>query len=249
PPLTATQREVVYAELEKEPWINSITLAEARQKYNPDTEPSTLLKYVDPLTGYLAETYYRKLEEAHEPYEDYRTAVDPDEPEVLRLSKKMYLAESYYWAGGGVPPEEANRGLAYLDDVKKFTRHEFKKLTVKVDTLWVQGAESSEATVTVANGNLYPFTVDLVLAGEGIRFPEWTNQRLRLETGKVEFKVPYESSGWSRIEARIESRGHALVEDGATVRPMTGKVWAVLIIALALLIGGIVYITVVARRR
>lgn len=248
PPLTAAQRDVVYASLETEPWVRSLTLAEARQKYNPSTEPSTLLKYVDPLTGYLAETYFRKLEAAHEPYEDYRTAVDPDEPEVLRLSKKMYLAESYYWAGGGVGPEEANRGLAYLEDVKKFTRQEFGHLIIKVDTPWVQGAESGEATVTVANDNLYAFTVDIVLSGDGIRFPEWTDQRLRLETGKVEFRVPYVSGGWSRIEARVESRGHALAEDGAMVRPMTGRVWAVMIFVLAALFGGIAYIVVVAKR-
>lgn len=249
PAVAAAQRERVYAELEREPWIHSLTLAEARQKHPPDTEPSTLLKYVDPVEGYVAETYFQKLEAAHGLFEAYRAAVDSDEPELLRLSRKMYTAESVYLAGSGAAPAQANRGLAYLDDASGFVRGEFQRLSIDVDTPWLQGVESGEATVTIINGNLYPLTVDIVLAAGDVEFPEWSEQRLRLETGKVELKVPFRSQGWSRIEARMQSQGHTIVDDSAVVHLLNGRVWIVVLVVVAALLAGGAYFVLVARRR
>lgn len=249
PSLTAPQRDQVYGELDRQTWVRTLTLGEAKDKYRPDTEPLTLQRYFDPLAGYISQTYYQKLSRVHELFEAYRLAVDTDEPELLRQVKNMYTAESEYFLNNNATPQEANAGLAYLDQVSGFVQGEISGLTVDVDTPWMQRAADGEATVTVINNNLYPFTVDLVLGGEAIDFPEGAGQRIRLQTGRTEVKVPYHAGGWSHLTAGLESRGQALVADTAGVRPVTASVWIVLLVAALALLAGSVYMLGVVRRR
>ncbi|MHB8923078.1 MAG: hypothetical protein ACYC51_06775, partial [Thermoleophilia bacterium] len=249
PSLTASQRDQVYGELDRQSWVRTLTLGEAKDKYRPDTQPLTLQRYFDPLDGYISQTYYEKLSRVHELFEAYRLAVDTDEPELQRQVKNMYTAESEYFLNNNASPEDANAGLAYLDQVSGFVQGEISGLRVIVDTPWMQRAADGEATVKIINNNLYPFTVDLVLGGDAVDFPEGAGQRIRLQTGETEVRVPYHSGGWSHLTAGLESQGLALVTDSAGVRPVTTSVWIVLVVAVVALLAGTAYMLGVVRRR
>ncbi len=249
PVLNAEERRRVYAAIDQEPWLRTLTLNDAKQKYRPNTRPVTLLRYVDPAAGYLTQTYYQKLDAVHENYEDYRAAVGSDVPEMMRLEKLMYTAESIYFISEGARPEAANQGLAYLDEINRFTAGQVGQLKIDVDTPLIQRNADGVVTVTLVNNNPYPFTVDLSLAGDGVEFPEGSKQRLRLETGKTEIEVPFHSDGWSKIEADMMSRGHTLAAESAGIHLITSRGWIVILVALAALVAGIVYTIIVTRDR
>ncbi|MBE0428718.1 MAG: hypothetical protein IBX61_02470 [Thermoleophilia bacterium] len=250
PALTADDRARVYAELSLQPWIQTLTLGQAKNKYRPGTEPVTLQRYVDPLEeGYITRTYYQELARVHELFEAYRVAVDTDEPKLLELVKNMYTAESGYFLRPNASPEEANLGLAYLEHVNSFVEGELAGIEVKVKTPWLQRNAEGEALVTIQNGNHYPFNMRLVLAGEAVEFPGEGSQDIRLQPGSMEIRVPYRSEGWSGITASLESRGNSLVADSAGIRPVTSRVWIVLIAGLLATAGGASYYLFVMRRR
>ena len=148
-----------------------------------------------------------------------------------------------------VRPEDANRGLAYLDGIDGFVRGEFDRLSIALKTPVFQGSGDGEATVTVNNGNDYAFTADMAVEGDGVDFPQGGRQTVRLEPGTTELRVPYRSAGWARLTASIQSRGHILQEDGATIHPISGRLWIVIVVAAAALAGGVLYILLVVRRR
>ncbi len=82
-----------------------------------------------------------------------------------------------------------------------------------------------------------------------MEFPQGATQRLELAPGSTEVKFPYHSGGWARLTASVMTRGTSLVDDRATVHPIAGRVWAVLAVAGAALLGGILYSFLVIRRR
>ena len=249
PVMTADQRRRIYATIQQESWLQSLTLGEARQKYRPSTQPVTLLRYTDPTSGYVTQTYYQKLDAAHERFEDFRAAVDNDAPEFQDLSKEMYAAESAYFVNENVSPGAANQGLAYLDAINSFTAGQFGNLGIDVSTPFLQSDAGGEATVTMVNRNPYAFSVDLALAGDGVDFPEGSTQNIRLEPGSMQVKVPYHSEGWSNLQARLSSRGHTLAEDSAGIHLITSRGWIVILFALGALAAGTIYTYVVTRRR
>lgn len=249
PSLSAEQRDRVYSELDRQGWINSLTLGQASGKYRPDTEPVTLQRYIEPISGYVAESYYQKLSSVHDLFEAYRRAVDTDEPELLAVVKNMYTAESGYFLASNVPPEQANQGLAYQDAVDGFVREELSKLTMDVQTPWMQKASGGDAEVVIVNNNPYPFNLELTVSGEDIDFPEGASQLLRLPTGRTQIKVPYEAKGWTSLSARLNSHGVSLAQDSAGVRLVTTRVWIVLIVAGAAVLGASAYFLFVVRRR
>lgn len=250
PPLSIEQRDRVYGTLAGQAWIHSLTLGDARRKYRPDTQPATLLKYDDPLAGYVARTYYERLDAVHTDFEDYRAAVDNDESELVKLTRRMYTAENAYWLDERANPDDVNRGLAYLDEIDKAVSDETSGLSITIDTPLVQRSGDGEARITVANSRLHPFTLDIVVEGnEGVTFPEGAERRLRVETGSTEFTVPYHSDGWSRLDASARSRGNNMVEDGASIHPIAARVWLALSIILAGIGLAAAYIFLVVRRR
>ncbi|MHB8859411.1 MAG: hypothetical protein ACYC6Z_08025 [Thermoleophilia bacterium] len=249
PVMTEDLRRRIYSTVEQEPWLQSLTLGEARQKYRPSTQPVTLMRYIDPTTSYVTGTYYTKLDAAHEGFEDFRAAVDSDVPEYMNLEKQMYAAESTYFVNENVTPDAANQGLAYLDAINSFTAGQFENLSIDVSTPLLQRDANGEATVTMVNRNPYALTMDLSLSGNGVDFPEGPDQRLRLEPGRVQIKVPFSSGGWSNLTARLSSRGDTLVEDSAGIHLITSRGWIVIIFALGALAAGIIYTYIVTRSR
>ncbi|MHB1361491.1 MAG: hypothetical protein ACYCW5_02685 [Thermoleophilia bacterium] len=249
PVMTEDLRRRIYATIEQEPWLQSMTLGEARQKYRPSTQPVTLMRYVDPTSSYVTQTYYDKLDAAHEGFEDFRAAVDNDVPEFMDLEKEMYAAESTYFVNENVSPDAANQGLAYLDAINSFTAGQFENLSIDVSTPLLQRDANGEATVTMVNRNPYALTMDLSLSGNGVDFPEGSDQRIRLEPGSVQIQVPFRSGGWSNLQARLASRGDTLVEDSAGIHLITSRGWIVIVFALAALAAGIIYTYVVTRSR
>ncbi|MDO8735676.1 MAG: hypothetical protein Q7K29_01140 [Thermoleophilia bacterium] len=247
PILSADERQRVYAAIDGESWLSTMTLSDAKQKYRPETQPVTLLRYTDPATGYLSQNYYQRLDAVHGVYEAYRAGVDSETAEMQSLSRQMYTAESTYFISDSARPEAANLGLAYLDEIEMFTNSQFDRLKVEVDTPWLQSDSGGVAILKIVNENPYPFTVDLSLSGEGVSFPDGAGQRLRLEPGTIELEVPFNSDGWSRIDARLESRGVTLVEDGAGIHLVTTRGWIVILFTLAALIAGIAYAYIVTR--
>lgn len=249
PAIAAGQRQRVYNAINQESWINPITLGEANAKYKPSTVPSTLLRYNDPVSGYISETYYQRLSDVHEMYEDYRAGVDSEQAELAAATRNLFTAESAYLINRNVSPEDANRGLAFLDTVAGFVQGELGNLSISIKTPLLQGSGDGEALVTIKNGNQYAFTADIAVEGGDVEFPQGGQQRLRLEPGTTELRVPYRSSGWAPLIASIQSRGHILAKDGATIHPVSGRVWIVVIVAAAALLGGLLYIMLVVRRR
>lgn len=247
PALSANERQRVYAAMDGESWLSTMTLSEAKDKYRPDTQPMTLLRYTDPATGYLSQTYYQRLDAVHGGYEAYRAGVDSEIAEMQNLARKMYTAESTYFISAGARPEAANLGLAYLDDIEQFTNAQFDRLKIDIDTPWLQSDSDGVARLRIINTNPYPFTADLSLSGDGVEFPDGAGQRLRLEPGMIEIEVPFTSEGWSRIDARLESSGFTLAEDGAGIHLVTTRGWIVIIFTLIALIGGITYAYIVTR--
>lgn len=249
PALAAGLRESVYAELDGQPWVRTLTLAEAKQKYPPDTEPATLLRYYDPASGYLEQAYYRRLAEVHELYEDYRVAVDADEPEVQRLERKMYMAEGYWLAGENISPEAANLGLEYLDAVSAFATEQFAGLSVRLETPKLQRRHDSEFTVVITNNNPYPFNVELVVEGEGLQVGGERSRPLRLQTGDTRVTFSYHVDGWTDVRAEVRSRGHVIMADDGAIRPVSGRMWIVIGVTAAAAVAGGIYIHMVRRRR
>jgi len=249
PALGEAQRQQVYATIEQEPWLRSITLSEARDKYRPETQPVTLMRYLDPASGYLAQTYYQKLDATHERFEDLRVAVDNAVPEIMRLTREMYTAESVYYISSGVSPEAANQGLAWLEAIDADTGEQLSRLEVDVDTPFLQGGSDGIATVTLVNNNPYVFNATLSLSGEGVEFPDGPDQTLQLEPGIKEIQAPYHSEGWSGVEARLTSRGNTIAADSAGIHLITARAWFVILFALAAIIGAATYIIVVTRQR
>jgi len=247
PVLSAGERQKVYAAIENEQWLKSMKLSEATQKYRPKTQPVTLLRYTDPATGYLSQNYYQRLDAVHGLYEAYRAGVDSETAEMQKLSRQMYTAESTYFISESARPEAANLGLAYLDEIEAFTNSQFNQLKVEVDTPLLQSDSGGVATVKLVNDNPYPFTAELMLSGDGVEFPEGVAQKLRLEHGTIEIEVPFSSEGWSKIDARLESRGVTVAEDSAGIHLVTTRGWIVILVALAALIFGIVYAYIVTR--
>lgn len=249
PAITAEQRGQVYDIINKESWLSTLTLSGAVKKYPPSTEPATLLKYTDPVSGYVSKTYYQKLEAAHELFEDYRAAVDPDEATMIALTRKLFIAENAYWAGQGARPEDTNRGLPYLDDIVSTVKTEFGRLSVSVGVPLLQGSAGGEAQVAVSNANRYPISADIVVEGDNVQFPQGADRRLTLAPGRTDLKIPYRGSGWSRIRASVQSRGHVLADDSATIHPLSGRAWIVIGLAAAALLGGAAYYFLAIRRR
>jgi len=249
PVLSAEQRQRIYATIDQEPWLHTLSLSQARDKYRPTTQPVTLMKYVDPAADYLSQTYYQKLDATHSRFEDYRAAVDNDTSELMQLTREMFSAESIYFIGSGVSPDAANVGLAHLDAIDGFVAGEFSRLNISVSTPLLQRQSDGEATVTLTNNNGYAISADLTLSGDGVEFPEGSDQRLRIEPGSMKITVPFNSDGWSRIDARLASRGNTLVEDSAGIHLITSRGWIVILFALAALAAGTGYIFIVNRRR
>lgn len=249
PSLAREQRDQVYRELDRLSWVSSLSLGEANEKYHPGTQPVTLQRYIDPLAGYVAQTYYQKLSQVHELFEAYRLAVDTDEPELLSMTRNMYTAESAYFLSESASPEQANPGLAFQEAVARQVQEELEGLKVDVKTPLLQQTAGGEATIAIVNQRLYAFNVNLALMGDGIEFPEGGSQPLRLQTGRTEIEVPYRSDSWSHLTVRLESHGLALVEDSAGVRPVTTRVWIVFIVAALALAGGIAYYGFIIRKR
>lgn len=248
PALTAAEREAVYAAIEGAGWINTLTMAEAKDKYRPDTQPVTLLRYVDPTDSYISQAYFQRLAETHSRYDDLRISLDTHEPVLQRLDRLLFTAEGTYWSGGDADPAEANRGLEYLEEVGRITDNEFSSIEVEVDAPWLQRATSGTAVVRIENNSGHPFTVDFSLGGEGIKLTEEVGSTIRVEPGTTEMEVPFVTDGWRSLHAGIRSGGTVIAEDSAVIHPVSGRVWIVIIVALAALAAGIAYYLFVIRR-
>lgn len=248
PALTAAQREEVYAELAESAWLNTITMAEAKDKYRPDTEPVTLLRYIDPVAGYISQSYFQRLSRTHAHYEDLRISLDTHEPVLQQLDRLLFTAESSYFAGEGADPAAANRGLEYLDEIERITDAEFRGLTIDVDTPWLQRAMNGSATINIENDSGHPFTVDLMLEGEGVQLTGNYESTVRVEPGKTQIVVPFITEGWNSLDASISSGDTVIAGDSAVIHPISGRVWIVIIVTLVALMAGLAYYFFVMRR-
>ena len=243
------QRDQIYATINAESWLKTITLGDASQKYRPSTEPATLLKYLDVVTGYVSQTYYQQLDSAHSLYEAYSSAVDADEPTAISLSRMMLTAESGYWAGPWARPEDANQGLPYLENITGVTGMEFSRLGISVGLPLLQGSGNGEADVSVENGNSYPLTADIVVEADGVSFPGGTDQKVLLNPGVTDLRFAYQDAGWARLKASIRSQGVVLADDSTTIHPISRSVWIVIGVAAAAFLIGLGYVLLVVRRR
>lgn len=248
PALPADDREAVYAVLTDAQWLDSITMVEARDKYRPDTQPVTLLRYVDPASRYITQAYYRRLSATHVRYDDLRIALDTHEPVLQRLDRLLFTAEGSYWAGDYADPAEANRGLVYLEEVDRITDNEFSSLEIDVDTPWLQRTMSGTALIRIENSSSHPFTVDFSLEGEGVELIGGYESPLRLDPGTTEIEIPFVTDGWRNLRAGIGSGGTVIAEESAVIHPVSGRVWVVILVALAALAAGIAYYFTVIRR-
>lgn len=249
PGISTELRSQVYSELARQQWINSITLTEANEKYRPDSEPATLLRYVDSASGYITRMYYTRMEEVHEMFEDYRAAVDSEEPQMVRLTKLMFAAESNYWFNASLGPDAANNGLEMLDEIERMVTDEIGGLEIDIDTPLMQVSSSGKAKVTITNNNPYTFTVELsLIADDDVSFPEGSSRELRVESGVTQVEIPYDSSSWSDIDAQLSSRGNILVSDDAGIRLLNARFLLAMLLITALLAGGIAYYIFVIRR-
>ncbi len=247
PALDAGARGRVYQVLSQAGWVRTLTLAEARDKYRPDSEPVTLLRYIDPATGYLTRTYYERLSRAHGSFEDYKAAVDGHEPVLYDLSRLLFTAESDYLAGEDASPDDANRGLEFLNEVERVTGDEFSRLKVDVDTPWLQRRMSGTATITINNDSPHPFNVRLALEGDGVEFTEGYQEEVRAEPGATVMEVAFDTDGWNRLSASLSSGDTVIAENSAVIHPISGRVWIVIIVAAAALLAGIFYYMFVIR--
>lgn len=247
--LPADLREQVYMELARQPWIRTLTLGEAKDKYRPDSEAATLLRYVDTATGYVTRNYYDRLAEVHEKFEDFRAAVDTAEPQKVQLSKLLFIAENSYWFNEDPDPDAANKGLAVLDEIERSVDAEIAGLSIEVDTPLLQRSSRGTAQVTITNNNPYVFTLELSLAAdEEVVFPDGASREVRVESGVTRLEIPYESGGWSRLDARLLSRGNILVDDSAGIHPLTLRFLLVLLLVTGLAAAGIIYYRLVVKR-
>ena len=247
PALSVDSRDRVYRALSEGGWVNTLTLAEARDRYRPDTEPVTLLRYIDPTAGYLAQTYYQRLSQVHGRYEDYRAAVDSHEPVLLDLSKLLFTAESDYLAGEEARPGDVNRGLEYLDAVERITGDELDSLKIDVDTPWLQRDMDGTATITISNSAPHAFNLNLTLEGDGVELTEDYQTEIRVEPGAETIRVPFRTDGWNRLSASVSSGDTVIAEDSAVIHPISGRVWIVIIVAVAALVAGGLYYFFVIR--
>ncbi len=243
------EMEKIYAALDDASWVQTMTLAEAVDRYRPDSRPLTLFRYVDPASGYVALSYYQRLSEVHAHYQDLARALDPHEPVLLGLEREMYTGESGFWAGDGVRPEAANAGLAFLDGLEEQVGDELDLLSVHLGVPWLQRASAGTAVIKIDNDSDHPFTITLELAGDGVEFPEGYDDTVRVEPGITRVEVPFRSQGWNGIEARLKAGAMVIAADGAVIHPISGRVWIAIAIVLSALAAGILYYYLVVRRR
>ncbi len=64
-------------------------------------------------TGYIGQTVFAAIQEAHAAVDDLAAAADPASLTLESARRSLYLAESRWWTRTGVSPEEASAGLAY----------------------------------------------------------------------------------------------------------------------------------------
>lgn len=203
-------------------WLRTRTLTSLAEDQLADTRPLLLDVRYAPGTGYIEETLWNNLEEAHTAVTTLGSAADPVHDPLATAYRWLYLAESSWWTRDGVTPFQASVGVEYAKTARSLVEDELSKLQMAaVDSPTVLGHEGAVKLV-VDNGTGYPLRAEIKMDGDGLVFPGGETVSVELRPGLNTFEPAVkESKGAHRLEARLLVGGSVLAEASASVRFIT----------------------------
>ncbi len=241
--------EAIGEELRKYPWVRTQTMSDLLESHPPDSRPLLLGSETTPPTGYIAETIFAAVKEAHALVDDLAAAAEPVSLPLEAARRSLFVAESRWWSRSGVSPEEASAGLGYAVDAGAIAQAELEKIDLpRVADGLILGRQG-ELRLVADNGTDYDVTAELRLSGEGLDFPQGEIVHVELAPGGNEIAVPVRGEGSREVGAALLAGDTVLGETVGRLRFVTLEdvlPWTILAIAV---IGGIVLTLLYRRQR
>jgi hypothetical protein len=241
--------EAIGEELRKYPWVRTQTMSDLLASHPPDSRPVLLSRETAPPTGYIAETIFAAVKDAHALVDDLAVAAEPVSLPLEAARRSLFVAESRWWSRSGVSPEEASAGLGYAVDAGAIAEGELEKIDLpRVADGLILGREG-ELRVVAENGADYDVTAELRLSGEGLDFPQGEVVHVELAPGGNEIALPVRGEGSSEVRATLLAGDTVLGEAVGRLRFVTlvnVLPWTILAIAV---IGGVVLALLYRRQR
>jgi hypothetical protein len=234
-------------ELRKYPWIRTQTMSDLLEDHLPGTRPVLLSRDPVPLSGYIAETIFSAVKEAHALVDDLAAVADSASMPLQAARRSLYVAESRWWSRSGISPQEAGAGLAYAVNAGTIAQGELEKVDLAGVADGLIFGHEGELKLVAESGVEYAVTAELHLSGEGLRFPQGEVVQVELAPGGNEIAVPVAGAGSSEVGALLLAGDTLLGETAGELRFVTlldVLPWTIVAIAV---VGGVV-LTLLYRR-
>lgn len=241
--------DAIGEELRKYPWVRTQTMSDLLESHPPDSRPVLLSRESTTPTGYIAETIFAAVKEAHALVDDLAVAAEPVSLPLEAARRSLFVAESRWWSRSGVGPEEASAGLGYAVNAGAIAQTELEKIDLPRATDGLIFGREGELRLVAENGTDYDVTAELRLSGEGLDFPQGEVVDVELAPGGNEIAVPVRGEGSCEVGAVLLAGDTVLGETVGSLRFVTlvnVLPWTILAIAV---IGGVVLALLYRRQR
>ena len=234
--------DAIGEELQKDVWIRTQTMTGLLRAHPPGTRPVLLSRDPVPLSGYIGETIFSAVQSAHAAIDDLAVVADPASLPLENARRSLYLAESRWWSRPGASPDQASAGLGYAVEAQTVAKGELDKIKFTGTKPALILGHAGQVKLVARNGADYAVTVEVRLAGAGLRFPQGDVVKVRLEAGGNEIAVPVVGTSSSRELTATLVAGSSVLDKTTTslrfvtltdILPWAGL--AVLVIVVAVL--------------
>jgi len=214
--------DAIGEELKKDPWIVTQTMSDLLRQHPPGTRPVLLTREAAPPAGYISQTIFSAIQSAQASVDDLAAGADPASLVLETARRSLFMAESRWWYRSGVTPDEASAGLAYAVQAQAISQGVLSKIALTGAKEALILGHDGDVTLTAKNGSDTAMSVELHLAGDGLRFPQGNVVTVTLEPGGNDITVPVVGTSSSRkLAARLLVGKTALGEQSASLRFIT----------------------------
>jgi hypothetical protein len=236
----------VLRSLDGAPWLETATLAESFSAVEPlDNEP---LVIPSPDKDGPEADYFAEVGEARRMYDDFVKATLRGNPLLSTLERDIYYSESDAWR----QLDQGDEGLAYSAFVTQTIENELAKVEMPAMGSITLTSTRAEVPLSVLNSTGYRMKAELVLASNGLAFPEGRRVKVLLEPKENLFEIPVTvlEKGRLRFAARLEVDDLVLGELEFTVLTSRFNTFAIALVGgLLALIGVFWVVKLLARRK